>query len=127
MLKSSRTLPRTGGGMSPPRGNCFLNRNPRRDALWGNAVWHQALSRCSARARDGADRAWRAFGLVVALIAADSGLWRLAGLVARSAFVGVTGDLRRDIFRYLTGHARGYFAERPGGRRRRIDGLYRRG
>ena len=20
--------------MSPPRGNCFLNRNPRRDALW---------------------------------------------------------------------------------------------
>jgi ATP-binding cassette subfamily B protein len=93
----------------------------------GNAVWHQALSRRSARARDGADRAWRAFGLVVALIAADSGLWRLAGLVARSAFVGVTGDLRRDIFRYLTGHARGYFAERPGGRRRRIDGLYRRG
>jgi ATP-binding cassette, subfamily B, bacterial len=79
------------------------------------------------RARDGADRAWRAFGLVVGLIAPDSGLWRLAGLVARSAFVGVTGDLRRDIFRYLTGHARGYFAERPGGRRRRIDGLYRRG
>jgi len=65
--------------------------------------------------------------VVVALIAANSGLVALGRLVARSALVGVTGDLRRDIFRYLTGHARGYFAERPGGRRRRIDGLYRRG
>jgi ATP-binding cassette, subfamily B, bacterial len=62
-----------------------------------------------------ANRAWPAFGLVVALIAADSVLWRLAGLVANSAFVGVTGDLRRDLFRHLTGHAPGYFAERMPG------------
>ena len=67
------------------------------------------------RPGDGADRAWPAFGLLVALIAADSGLWRLAGLVAHSAFVGVTGDLRRDLFRHLTGHAPGYFAERMPG------------
>src|SRR5262249_14384715 len=53
---------------------------------------------------DGADRTWPVFGLLVALIAADSGLWRLAGMVAHSAFVGVTGDLRRDLFRHLTGH-----------------------
>jgi ATP-binding cassette, subfamily B, bacterial len=64
---------------------------------------------------NGADGAWRAFGLLVALIAADSLLWRLAGLVAHSAFVGVTGDLRRDLFRHLTGHAPGYFAERMPG------------
>jgi ATP-binding cassette, subfamily B, bacterial len=67
------------------------------------------------RLGDGADRAWPTFGLLVALIAADSGLWRLAGLVAHSAFVGVTGDLRRDLFRHLTGHAPGYFAERMPG------------
>ena len=31
------------------------------------------------------------------------------------AFVGVTGDLRRDLFRHLTGHSPGYFADRlPG-------------
>jgi ATP-binding cassette subfamily B protein len=64
---------------------------------------------------DGAANAWPAFGLLVALIAADSVLWRLAGLIAHSAFVGVTGDLRRDLFRHLTGHAPGYFAERMPG------------
>src|SRR5215470_14752213 len=45
----------------------------------------------------GANHAWPAFGFLVAFIAADSVLWRLAGLVAHSAFVGVTGDLRRDL------------------------------
>jgi ATP-binding cassette, subfamily B, bacterial len=62
-----------------------------------------------------AANAWPAFGLLVALIAADSVLWRLAGLIAHSAFVGVTGDLRRDLFRHLTGHAPGYFAQRMPG------------
>jgi ATP-binding cassette, subfamily B, bacterial len=64
---------------------------------------------------DGASGVWPAFGLLVGLIAADCGLWRLAGLVAHSAFVGVTGDLRRDLFRHLTGHAPGYFAQRMPG------------
>jgi len=59
--------------------------------------------------------AWTALGFLVALIAADSVLWRLAGFVAHSAFVGVTGDLRRDLFRHLTGRAPGYFAERMPG------------
>ena len=62
-----------------------------------------------------ANRVWPAFGLLIALIAADTVLWRLAGLVAHSAFVGVTGDLRRELFRHLTGHAPGYFAERMPG------------
>jgi ATP-binding cassette subfamily B protein len=67
------------------------------------------------RPSGGASGIWPAFGLLVALIAADTGLWRLAGLVAHSAFVGVTGDLRRDLFRHLTGHAPGYFAQRMPG------------
>src|SRR5262249_44140314 len=67
------------------------------------------------RPGDGADRVWPAFGLLIALIAADTVLWRLAGLVAHSAFVGVTGDLRRELFRHLTGHAPGYFAQRMPG------------
>src|SRR5215469_958571 len=67
------------------------------------------------RPSGGANGIWPAFGLLVALIAADSGLWRLAGLVAHSAFVGVTGDLRRDLFCHLTGHAPGYFAQRMPG------------
>jgi ATP-binding cassette, subfamily B, bacterial len=58
---------------------------------------------------------WIAFGLLASLIAADNLLWRLAGWIANFAFVGVTGDLRRDLFRHLTGHSPSYFAERlPG-------------
>jgi ATP-binding cassette, subfamily B, bacterial len=61
------------------------------------------------------NRVWSAFGLLVVLIAADNLLWRLAGWIANPAFVGVTGDLRRDLFCHLTGHAPGYFADRlPG-------------
>jgi ATP-binding cassette subfamily B protein len=62
-----------------------------------------------------ANRAWPPFGLLVILIASDNALWRVAGLVAHRTFVGVTGDLRRDLFRHLTGHAPGYFAERMPG------------
>ena len=58
---------------------------------------------------------WLAFSFLVALIAADNLLWRVASWTANSAFVGVTGDVRRDLFRYLTGHAPSYFADRlPG-------------
>ena len=43
---------------------------------------------------------WLAFALLVSLIAADNFLWRIAGWIASFTFVGVTGDLRRDIFRH---------------------------
>jgi ABC-type multidrug transport system, ATPase and permease components len=49
------------------------------------------------------------------LITADNLLWRLAGWIANYTFVGVTGDLRRDLFRHLTGHSQSYFAERMPG------------
>jgi ATP-binding cassette subfamily B protein len=58
---------------------------------------------------------WIAFAVLVSLIAADNLLWRLAGWIASHAFVGVTGDLRSDLFRHLTGHAPSYFAQRLAG------------
>ncbi len=58
---------------------------------------------------------WIAFTVLVSLIAADNLLWRLAGWIGSHAFVGVTGDLRSDLFRHLTGHAPSYFAQRLAG------------
>jgi ATP-binding cassette subfamily B protein len=58
---------------------------------------------------------WFAFALLVLLIAADNLLWRLAGWIASFTIVRVTGDLRHDLFRHLTGHSPSYFADRlPG-------------
>jgi ATP-binding cassette subfamily B protein len=59
--------------------------------------------------------AWLGFLFLTTLIAAHNLLWRLAGWIASSTFVGVTGDLRRDLFRHLTGHAPSYFADRMPG------------
>ena len=53
--------------------------------------------------------------LVVTLIAADNMLWRVASWVGNSTFVAVTGDVRRDLFRHLTGHAPSYFSSRSPG------------
>ena len=58
---------------------------------------------------------WLAFAVLVSLIAADNLLWRLAGWIASHAFVGVTGDLRSELFRHLTGHAPNYFSQRLAG------------
>jgi len=59
--------------------------------------------------------AWTAFLLLGSLIAADNLLWRVASWIANYAFVGVTGDLRRDLFHHLMGHSPSYFSERlPG-------------
>jgi ATP-binding cassette subfamily B protein len=59
--------------------------------------------------------AWLGFLFLATLIAADNLLWRLASWIASSVFVGVTGDVRRDLFRHLTGHALSYFADRMPG------------
>jgi ATP-binding cassette, subfamily B, bacterial len=62
-----------------------------------------------------ANGVWLAFGFLMTLIAADNLLWRVASWTASFTFVGVTGDLRRDMFRHLTGHAPSYFSDRlPG-------------
>ncbi len=58
---------------------------------------------------------WIAVGLLGLLICVDNLAWRVGGWVSTYAFVAVTGDLRRDLFRHLTGHAPSYFADRMPG------------
>jgi ATP-binding cassette, subfamily B, bacterial len=73
------------------------------------------LSKGHVSSNDFGAGAWTAFALLGTLIAADNLLWRVAAWIANYAFVGVTGDLRRDLFRHLMGHSPGFFAERlPG-------------
>jgi ATP-binding cassette subfamily B protein len=63
----------------------------------------------------GGGNVWMAFALLMVLIGTDNLLWRVASWIASFTFVGVTGDLRRDIFRHLTGHSPSYFGDRlPG-------------
>jgi len=58
---------------------------------------------------------WMAVGILLALVAGDNLLWRLAGWIAARAFVELSGDLRLDLFEHLSGHAQSYFADRfPG-------------
>src|SRR6202158_4847966 len=59
-----------------------------------------------------ANGVWLAFVFLMSLIAADNFLWRIASWTASFTFVGLTGDLRRDIFRHLAGHAPSYFSDR---------------
>src|SRR5689334_3836129 len=55
---------------------------------------------------------WLAFAILAGLVASDNLLWRLAGWISSHTFVGVSGDLRGELFRYLTGHSPSYFADR---------------
>src|SRR5262245_43739079 len=64
---------------------------------------------------NGAHGVWMGFLLLIALIGADNFLWRIASWIASYTFVAVTGDVRRDLFRHLTGQAPSYFADRMPG------------
>ncbi len=58
---------------------------------------------------------WSAVATLLALVAGDNLLWRLAGWVAARAFTAVGGDLRLDLFEHLSGHGTRYFTDRfPG-------------
>src|SRR3984893_14045182 len=46
---------------------------------------------------------WSAVALLLALVAGDNLLWRLAGWVSTYAFVAVGGDIRLDLFNHLSG------------------------
>jgi len=64
---------------------------------------------------------WHAVVVLAVLIACDNLSWRVGGWAASHAFVQVTGDLRRDLFRYLTAHSVPYFSDRmPGALAARI-------
>jgi ATP-binding cassette subfamily B protein len=58
---------------------------------------------------------WSAVVLLLALVAGDNLLWRLAGWVSTHAFVAVGGDIRLDLFNHLSGQGTRYFVDRlPG-------------
>ena len=58
---------------------------------------------------------WGAVGLLLALVAGDNLLWRLAGWATTHAFVAVGGDMRLELFDHLSGQGTRYFVERfPG-------------
>jgi ATP-binding cassette subfamily B protein len=66
-------------------------------------------------ARGDFEAIWYAYLVLVGLILSDNMLWRVGGWIASRTFVSVTGDVRRDLFCHLTGHAPSYFADRPPG------------
>ena len=89
-------------------------RAGRRLLLGQHAIWRQVSGRHAVEGLTSAG-AWMAFALLVTLIAADNLLWRVAELDRELHLPCVTGDMRCDLFRHLTGHAPSYFAERlPG-------------
>src|SRR6267154_4600374 len=60
-------------------------------------------------------RLWSAVALLLALVAGDNLLWRLAGWVSTHAFVAVGGDMQLELFDHLSGQGTRYFVERfPG-------------
>jgi ATP-binding cassette subfamily B protein len=64
---------------------------------------------------DGGIGPWVAVAAIACLVATDNLMWRAACWIASRTFVDVTGDLRSELFRHLTGHAPTYFTERlPG-------------
>jgi ATP-binding cassette subfamily B protein len=64
---------------------------------------------------------WTAFFLLIGFIAADNLSWRLAAWMGHATFTGVTGRVRRKLFRHLTGHAPSFFqGQAPGALTSRI-------
>src|SRR5471032_2027652 len=61
------------------------------------------------------ERVIRAFTILVALIFADNLFWRIAGWISARTFVAVTGDIRREMFDYLAGHAPSFFSDKQPG------------
>ncbi|MEA3087601.1 MAG: ATP-binding cassette, subfamily bacterial [Paraburkholderia sp.] len=61
------------------------------------------------------DTVIRAFAILVVLILADNLFWRIGGWIAARAFVAVTGDVRNEMFGYLTAHAPVFFADKQPG------------
>jgi len=64
---------------------------------------------------------WIAFAILIGFIAADNLSWRLAAWIGHSTFTGVSGRVRRKLFRHLTGHAPSFFqGQAPGALTSRI-------
>lgn len=57
----------------------------------------------------------RAFMILVILILADNLFWRVGGWIAARSFVAVTGDIRNEMFAYLSAHAPVFFSDKQPG------------
>ena len=58
---------------------------------------------------------WTAFAILAGVITADNMLWRVGGWIAADRFPRATASMRAELFRHLSGHAPGYFANRSAG------------
>ena len=58
---------------------------------------------------------WTALAVFIALIAAESVLWRASGWLGSRIIVTTGVDIRLELFHHLSGHPTGYFADRFGG------------
>ncbi|MDB5369585.1 MAG: transporter [Roseomonas sp.] len=58
---------------------------------------------------------WTAFAILAGVITADNMLWRIGGWIAADRFPRATASMRAELFRHLSGHAPGYFANRSAG------------
>ena len=63
----------------------------------------------------GATAVWTAFAILAGVITADNMLWRVGGWIAADRFPRATASMRAELFRHLSGHAPGYFANRSAG------------
>ncbi|MCX8255597.1 ABC transporter [Beijerinckiaceae bacterium RH CH11] len=60
-------------------------------------------------------RIWWAVGFLCGLLTLDNIFWRVACISAGFTFVKVTGDVRKDLFQHLTGHAPSFFVDSAAG------------
>jgi len=58
---------------------------------------------------------WMAFAILAGVITADNMLWRIGGWIAADRFPRATASMRAELFRHLSGHSPGYFANRSAG------------
>src|SRR5690606_3740816 len=58
---------------------------------------------------------WTAFAILAGIITLDNMLWRVGGWIAADRFPRATASMRAELFRHLSGHAPGYFANRSAG------------
>jgi len=66
-------------------------------------------------ANAGAAAVWTAFAILAGVITADNMLWRVGGWIAADRFPRATASMRAELFRHLSGHSPGYFANRSAG------------
>ena len=79
------------------------------------AVKHLIDTLSGGPANADARMVWAAFAILAGVITADNMLWRIGGWIAADRFPRTTASMRAELFRHLSGHSPGYFANRSAG------------